>query len=385
MDNDRLREIGRFLERREVTTGPEPDAVAQHTVESSLERERAGLAQELLLTTEETKTLEEAVRAALDRPPREDVLLVMLDLCATGSVDRLSEAMLTKLDDGLAKALEEERYDFILRLWQVGLEHANQATLPATYKALRPSLAAIASHETLLRVLRRMYAVGRDDPEYERLFKLLRFVAKRVVPMVFDRIATEKERLFRQFLLTVFLDFGEGTIPFLSRRIEHPDWFVTRNVAHMLGQLKLPAGAPALERVLHHDDFRVRREVLAALAAIKGDQAEALLIQCLEDDQPAVQILAAEWLGVMDAGNALPALVALLTKQPRRLVKEPDLATGVVRAVGRLGRPSDIAVLQGFAARLKGRKLGQAAKACEEAVAGIERRRSAAIAETEGA
>jgi HEAT repeat protein len=112
--------------------------------------------------------------------------------------------------------------------------------------------------------------------------------------------------------------------------------------------LAAPAGVNALARVLRHPDVRVRREVLRALAAIRGPEAEGLLRRCLDDPEPALRGLAAEWLGIMNAEGILEEYRAMIRDRDRRLRSCHELAAGVVRAVGRLGGEADVPLLESF-------------------------------------
>jgi HEAT repeat protein len=178
-------------------------------------------------------------------------------------------------------------------------------------------------------------------------------------------------------LILAFIDIGDDTVYYLSRMIEHRQWYVVRNVAYLLGRLQSTAGLVALERVLHHPDVRVRREVLRAAATIRGPEGEGLLRRGLDDPEPAIAALAAEWLGIVNAPGILEEFRAMLRGDDKRLRSCHELASGVVRAVGRMGDQSDLSLIEGFKRQSQGFTIirhADVAKACDQAVRDIHRR-----------
>ncbi|MEA3365511.1 MAG: HEAT repeat domain-containing protein, partial [Candidatus Hydrogenedentes bacterium] len=198
---------------------------------------------------------------------------------------------------------------------------------------------------------------------------------------LFQALADEPNRSKRRRLILAFIDLGDDTVYFLSRMIEHREWYVVRNVVYLLGRLKSPAGLGALERVQHHTDIRVRREVLRAAAFIRGPEAEGLLRRCLDDPEPVIRGLAAEWLGIINAKGILEEFRKMLEMGDKRLKTCHELAIGVVRGLGRIGSSADVALIEAFKEQF--RVLGvmrheDVANACEQAIEDIRRREHAA-------
>jgi hypothetical protein len=303
--------------------------------------------------------------------------LLILDLYASGAIDTLGEGMAATLKAGLDAAAEAKDYDYIARCSEIVLDGMPKERCAEPLKALRPSLVAVSTDEGLIEIAHRMESLPRESAEFGRLSKLLRYLGKRSMPVLFDRIVAEEQRGFRQFLLTLFIELGEGTVPFLCRHAENPDWHVTRNVVYLLGRLKAEAGVDALDRILKDKNPKVRREVMTALGSIRGAKAEALFERCLDDEDPAIQGLAAEWLGVLGVTRVLPGLVQLMRGDAKRLRRSTEEAIGVIRAIGRLGGRDEIPVLREFASNARGFRIQrpeEIVKTCEEAIVNIQRR-----------
>ncbi|MBI4558255.1 MAG: HEAT repeat domain-containing protein [Candidatus Hydrogenedentes bacterium] len=376
----RAQKIAGLFKEGPVVTGDDfvsaRDQAPRARASEPLSHDHAYLAHELALNGGEAYELDTLVRAANDSPDLEEAALVALNLVEEGDFSATDREVAVLFPRALQSALNEERYDFVSQFLEKTLDGPERKAHQTTLKILRPFIAVLTSVENIARILDQMYSVGLAHPTSQRLTKLLRQIGEPAYEVVFDGIAHEPDRKLRQFLLTVFVGFGEDTVFFLSRNVEQREWYVVRNVAYLLGQIGSETGIDALERVLYHADMRVRREVLRGLAAIGGNRAETILLRCLEDDHPVIQGLAAEWLGVMGAANALPVLREVLDQQHKATRRRrPDLVIGVVRAIANLGTEDEATAVRKLAARLRrslAKRRDEMLQACEEAIAKLE-------------
>src|SRR6266571_4626538 len=76
----------------------------------------------------------------------------------------------------------------------------------------------------------------------------------------------------------------------LVHMLDHPEWFVVRNVAELVGELGMEEAVPALSRQLGHADDRVRKAAALALAKIGTRSAAEPLRRALRDRSPEVRI-----------------------------------------------------------------------------------------------
>ncbi len=132
-------------------------------------------------------------------------------------------------------------------------------------------------------------------------------------------------------------------------RLNHPDWFVVRNVAELCGELRLAGAARSLgEQALHRDE-RVRRAVAGALGKIGSTDALVPLRHLLNDVEPVVRLQAAQGLGG-EWGRGLVMSVAV------RLADEThaDVLRELHLALGRLGTAEAVQALRAAAAPPKG-------------------------------
>jgi len=149
---------------------------------------------------------------------------------------------------------------------------------------------------------------------------------------------TERRGVFNA-LIQALKDGKEGQDQ-LVHMLGHPQWFVVRNVADLVGELALEAAVPALTKQLEHDDERVRRQVALALAKIGTRSAAEPLRRALRDSSADVRRQAALGVGGRKASAlAMPLVVALEEE------KDPDVVRELIFALGRIGSPDAVQAL----------------------------------------
>jgi HEAT repeat protein len=140
----------------------------------------------------------------------------------------------------------------------------------------------------------------------------------------------------------------------LVHMLGHDQWFVTRNVAELVGELGLEEAVPALARQLEHKDERVRAAVAMALAKIGSRAAAEPVRRALKDKSPEVRIQAALGVGGKKSGAlAMPLVVAMGEEEDEAVEKE------LMLALGRIGSADAVQALIKFAqpgGKLFGRK-----------------------------
>ena len=157
----------------------------------------------------------------------------------------------------------------------------------------------------------------------------------------------------RRAVFDALRQMTEGTEQ-LVHMLDHPQWFVARNVAELIGELGMEEAVPALARQLGHADERVRKAVSLALAKIGTRSAAEPLRRALRDPSGEVRLQVALGIGGRKSmALAMPLVVALEEEKDEAVVRE------LVLALGRIGSPDAVQALIKFAqpaGRLFGRK-----------------------------
>jgi len=132
-------------------------------------------------------------------------------------------------------------------------------------------------------------------------------------------------------------------------RLNHPDWFVVRNVAELCGELRLAGAVRSLAAQVTHRDERVRRAVAGALGKIGTPDVLVPLRQLVNDVEPVVRLQAVQGIeSPWGRGLAMSLAVRLPEESNADVLRELHLA------LGRLATPEAVQALRAAAAPGKG-------------------------------
>lgn len=133
---------------------------------------------------------------------------------------------------------------------------------------------------------------------------------------------------------------GPGAVGPLTELLSHPDETVRAVAARALARIGTPEAAQALARTLNDPSELTRLRMAENLERI-GPLATEPLVEALESGDPRAQVLAARILGNLRAAEAGPSLRrAMLGSQLA------DVRAQAALALGRIGNPDDVVVLQ---------------------------------------
>jgi len=116
----------------------------------------------------------------------------------------------------------------------------------------------------------------------------LRREAGEVVARLVDRLEHEPGALRRRRICDLLVDVAvdPGRLaPYLTTS----SWYVARNLAYVLGELRDPNGIALLGTLGRHEEYRVRREVIDALRKIPGERSRAALRSFVHDPDPRIR------------------------------------------------------------------------------------------------
>ena len=122
--------------------------------------------------------------------------------------------------------------------------------------------------------------------------------------------------------------------------------FTLAGVNTHTGNTTLNNGTINLTGTLASEDPRVRRETVVSLSKIGGENAAILVAGMLGDADPDLRAAAARAVGVLQVERAYRPLVRILEDGDEDAVIEQ-----VLRALGRLGDPSAVSVIEKRAAK----------------------------------
>jgi HEAT repeat protein len=144
----------------------------------------------------------------------------------------------------------------------------------------------------------------------------------------------------------VLRDLPRGTDRLLALMSTRSEWQLARNIAELAGEARIEAAVPYLARFLEHDDDRLYRTALVAMAKIGTAATAEPLRNVLRSGAPELRSLVASNIGGAQARPLAPTLAALADSE-----QNADIVREYIRALGRIGTPDAIEALERAAGR----------------------------------
>ncbi|MCH7959368.1 MAG: HEAT repeat domain-containing protein [Candidatus Hydrogenedentes bacterium] len=354
----------------EIVTVTDPDA---HTRNNKFVDHTARdiLAQKLHLHDDELEAIEREAEIDFNHATAEHAARTLFELFACLKFETLSVALSDNLTTALLVVVEEGHYDSLSEILTFATEEMPSDTQARIRSSIQEVIRECSYPKHVDRIVNTLRKREKRSTEFRNLLNLLGLLGDIAADHLFMRLELEKNRSARLFLVSLFVDLGERMLPALERKAKHRDWFVVRNVVYILGKIGSSTALNVLEPLLDHSDSRVPREVVRALAGIKDDRAEWLLMECLDSNDPWICRLAAEWLGQRGSQQALDRFTALLASRKEMARKDVNVIIGAVRAVGRMGGSEHISLIKSMSPRTRlfnnqGKR--ELAEACTESI-----------------
>lgn len=159
----------------------------------------------------------------------------------------------------------------------------------------------------------------------------------------------------------------KGTLHVIEM-LQHHQWVVVRDIAELLGELRVEEAVPDLGKLLMHYEPRVRRAAVVALAKIGTVATVDSLRRALKDGTPELRALVAGSIGGHHSRALAMPLVALAAEEDHE-----EVLCEYYRALGRIGTPEAVDALM-KAAQPGGRIFGR--RAAGPRIAAVEALRS---------
>lgn len=191
---------------------------------------------------------------------------------------------------------------------------------------------------------------GVPKPLRDQSMQTIVFLREKTVRPLISRLAGEKDALARKLLSTTLARLGPIAIPDLVLALQNEHWYMVRNVVAILGQIGESRIASHLHPLLWHEDARIARETIRALARLGGDQAVKSLLQLVDSGHSELYPQAIIALGIMRNPAAVPSLVKII-KSRDPFMKKTELKTSAIKALGRIGAPEAATELERLAKR----------------------------------
>ena len=158
-------------------------------------------------------------------------------------------------------------------------------------------------------------------------------------PAICDLLGQVNHMKHRRALCEALASSCKDDVEVLISRLGDPRWYVIRNVVYVLGRIAHQGVERALDRALHHEDVRVRKEAVRALGRIESPTSRAYLISAFRDLDAGVRVQAAMTLAGKRDERAAQSILAVIS-QPDFARRDLSERQAFYEALGRSGSDS---------------------------------------------
>lgn len=246
-----------------------------------------------------------------------------------------------RLKEKAEPILMEKRLDEIFPACLVFVEHlSTQPRLADDIRTLAAErLRSFLNHDMIIYLVQRLAL--KDERHRGVINSILIFAGEEAARALLDAIIDSDDAVTRRNLFNLIIRFGKPVRPLIEERLNHPEWYVIRQMVGLLGELKDPESLNAIEAAYSNPEPRIKKEVLKSLVKIGGPRATAILIKTLGEEDPSIVAQAIISLGVLKDPSVVDLLGEIaLRKEPLGEAHEPKREA--IRALGHIG--SDKAV-----------------------------------------
>lgn len=269
-------------------------------------------------------------------------------------------AAVDRVQHGIERAVDQDQFgtvvEAILELIKAEDEAVDEEARRAFAIALRRSLTG----DTLRRLAKYLL----DELYAKDTLTILRRAGIEGTRIMVQHLIDAPSFAERKAYLTALREVEKGT-EVVTGMLRHGEWFVVRNAADLVGDLRVAEAVPLLGQVTDHGDRRVRLSVALALAKIGTPETARYLRGPLKDDDPGIRLAVARAI----SGKGLAGLAMVLVTAAES-EEEPDVMAEYYRALGRIGTPDAVQALvevaQSKGGLLSGRKAVPRRKAAVE-------------------
>jgi len=307
----------------------------------------ASLGVQFALTEDENSSLEATIREEERRPLESEVLEIVATILAAedtpaGFLDSAS-AFQRFIEHAIEEGEIARANELVARLRSIAAERSKD----------QAEFAGIA--EQVIREVGRPSFLGQMAPILNShteidpavMTNFLIQLGPSAAPAVCDLLGQVSHMKYRRALCEALAVSCRNDVEVLIEHLSDSRWYVIRNIVYVLGRIAHQGVERALDRALHHEDVRVRKEAVRALGNIESSTARAYLISAFRDLDAGVRIQAARTLALKRDDRAAQSILTIIQGQlfARR---DSNERAAFFEALGRCGSDTLLPRLEGM-------------------------------------
>ncbi len=174
----------------------------------------------------------------------------------------------------------------------------------------------------------------------EQLDEFLPFMVlfqKEVIPSVIELLTVVEGMKTRRVLCEILVELGQMDIEPIMSRLNDKRWFVLRNLIYVLGKIGDVRVIASLSKFVHHEEIKVRKEVLHVLDTMMEDDATEMLMEFISDPDLSNRVYAIKSLVKKKAVNGLPFLFNLIATnafEEKALYEKKEIFSAIAKLGG---------------------------------------------------
>ena len=288
------------------------------------------------LTDEENAALEVAIREEEGRELGREVLEIVATILAYEDTPAGFLDSATAFQRFIELAVEEGEVaranDLVARLRSIA---ADRAKANAEFQGLAEQVIREVGRPSFLGLMApTLNARPEIDPGV--LTNFLVQLGPSAAPAICDLLGQVNQMKFRRALCEALAISCRNDVEVLIERLGDSRWYVIRNIVYVLGRIAHQGVERALDRALHHEDVRVRKEAVRALGNIESPTSRAYLVSAFRDSDAGVRIQAAMTLAMRRDDRASQSLLSVI-QGPEFGKRDTNERQAFFEALGRCG------------------------------------------------
>ena len=212
-------------------------------------------------------------------------------------------------------------------------------------EAAEHCLEGLRSTETLSGLVDILGEVRRSD--IRLVHHLIELLGPTAIRQLLYVLGDEPELSRRRHVFDLLVSFGSEVVPPALDLLDDDRWYMVRNIVSLLRQTGEGLSIDILEKMLRHEDNRVRIETVKCIPDLADDVTPEFVERVLEDPDTRVVELAIGIFGSSRIEAAKEPLVRLL-KHSSRTGRHRGPRLRAIRALGEIGDPAVLPELAPF-------------------------------------
>ncbi len=188
----------------------------------------------------------------------------------------------------------------------------------------------------------------RDTAVAQEVRACLQLLADDLVAPLVRVLGAESRGVVRAMICDLLAGISADRVDELGSFVSDARWYLVRNVADVLGRVRSPEAVAYLGQLVHHPDYRVRRETLNALTSLGTEDAQTLLADFLEDADERLRMRALQSLDTWESWKAMPKLLRILERRDP-WTRQFEMKRAALEALTRLGAKQSLHAIKKIA------------------------------------